>query len=331
MKFSILVPAYNVEAYLPECLKSFSEQIYKDFEVIIIDDGSTDRSGKICDTYCNAHKNAYVIHKENEGLISARREAIKRARGEYCIFCDSDDFLENNALLELSKVIDECCPDLLLYNAYTYDGVEKKPFFENVFQEGEIRDKSSIYDKLLLSYSINSICIKAVKRTILDKERNYEKFYGCNFGEDLLQSIPLVKLAKSVYYINKCLYNYRVISGMMHKYNPNYYWSYRSINMDIRRQLKSEDIIDFEEKVAFHLLIAAYGGTTQFKYNTSIDYTELDRIRDDKEFLNAYETIMKSKYKNCFSIKQRLIIMLLKKRTYKIIYLLLKYRKKNEN
>ena len=93
MKFSILVPVYNVEKYLPECLESIENQTYRDFEVILVDDGSNDRSGEICDQFKErTTTNTTVLHKENQGLISARRIGINNAKGEYCIFCDSDDF-----------------------------------------------------------------------------------------------------------------------------------------------------------------------------------------------------------------------------------------------
>lgn len=88
MKFSILVPVYNVERYLEECLNSLINQTFKDFEIILVDDGSTDRSGQICDQYQKNYSNVNisVLHKKNEGLVSARRAGIKIAQGEYSVF-----------------------------------------------------------------------------------------------------------------------------------------------------------------------------------------------------------------------------------------------------
>lgn len=133
MKFSILVPIYNVEKFLPKCLKSIENQTYKDFEVILVDDGSQDSSGKICDIYKKNHgNNTIVIHKKNNGLISARRTGINQAKGEYCIFCDSDDFLENYALEKINKVIEKFKADLIIYNAYSFDK-KVKVHFLNIF------------------------------------------------------------------------------------------------------------------------------------------------------------------------------------------------------
>ena len=125
LKFSVLIPVYNTEKYLEDCLRSVLNQTYQDFEIIVVDDGSTDSSGLICDNYQKAYpEKIKVIHKENQGLISARRVGIANASGDYCIFVDSDDYIENNLLSELNKILsqDESI-DLLLYSfKYLQDG-----------------------------------------------------------------------------------------------------------------------------------------------------------------------------------------------------------------
>ena len=219
MKFSILIPVYNVEMFLFTCLNSILKQTCQDFEVILVNDGSSDNSGIICNSYAEKYSNFVVAHQNNQGLISARRKATKLAKGRYCIFCDSDDFLEETAIEEFSHIVDENNPDLILYNAYIYDGVNKIPFFDNVFEDRIVNNKESVYDLLLLTYKINAMWLKVCKREILDIERDYTDFYKCNYGEDLLQSIPIINNAQSIYYLNKALYNYRITSGMMKKYN----------------------------------------------------------------------------------------------------------------
>lgn len=329
MKFSILVPIYNVEKFLPKCLKSIENQTYKDFEVILVDDGSQDSSGKICDIYIKNHgNNTIVIHKKNNGLISARRTGINQAKGEYCIFCDSDDFLENYALEKINKVIEKFKADLIIYNAYSFDKKSKSPFFEHILTEGFVKDKRVIYDKLLLSYTLNSICLKAVKRELFDRDKDYSQFYKCNFGEDLLQTIPVIKNAKKIYYLDECLYNYRITSGMMHKYHPDYYWSYRQVNLDIRSQLIYEHIENFYQKISLNLLIAAYGGITQLKYKDRFETKELEKINKDIEFKNALQCVKNSKYKNILNIKQKLILNLFARHKYKFIWDIIHIRSK---
>ena len=93
-KISIIIPVYNVEKYLRRCLNSIINQTYKDIEIILVDDGSTDNSGKICDEYKEKDNRIVVIHKENGGLSDARNAGIDIAKGKYIGFIDSDDFAD---------------------------------------------------------------------------------------------------------------------------------------------------------------------------------------------------------------------------------------------
>lgn len=98
MKISVIVPVYNVELYLERCIKSILCQTYKDFELILVDDGSPDKSGEICDHYKNIDSRIRVIHKENGGLSDARNVGVLSAAGEYITFVDSDDYVSSNYL-----------------------------------------------------------------------------------------------------------------------------------------------------------------------------------------------------------------------------------------
>lgn len=110
---SIIVPVYNVEIYLERCVKSIAEQSYPNFEVILIDDGSTDSSGMICDVWSKKSSSVRVIHKENGGLSSARNAGLDTANGEYILFVDSDDWIHRDMLLVMTEKIGEadivCC------------------------------------------------------------------------------------------------------------------------------------------------------------------------------------------------------------------------------
>lgn len=326
MEFSVLVPVYNVEKYLTKCLVSLKEQTFKDFEVILVDDGSKDNSGKICDKFCEENRNMKVIHKKNEGLISARRTALELSSGDYCVFCDSDDFLEKNALEELHNVISSKNPDLIIYNAYLYQNEKKETFFKDVFEEGIIKDKQEIYVKLLTEYAINSLCIKAVKRRVVDVYKDYSMYYGYNYGEDLLQTIPLIISSKNIYYLNKELYDYRICSGMMRKYNNKYFWSYKLVNESVGQQLASLDISHLEEMLAYHLMVAAYGATTQIQYSEDVVFADLHEIKNDKLFIEYFDILIRSDFWHKLSIKERIILRLLDKGWFYVIYFVLKIK-----
>lgn len=117
--FSVIIPVYNVEKYLRECVDSVINQTFRDIEVILVDDGSPDKCPEICDAYAAVDSRISVIHKENGGLSSARNAGIRASVGEYILFLDSDDYwCDNNALSKLFNILEENHYDALIYHAF---------------------------------------------------------------------------------------------------------------------------------------------------------------------------------------------------------------------
>ena len=116
MFFSVIVPVYNVEKYLPRCIDSVLSQSFSDFELILVDDGSPDSCGEICDDYKIKDNRIKVIHKENGGLAGARRSGIKIAQGDYVFNLDSDDLIENDTLECAYKIIRETNCEILSFS-----------------------------------------------------------------------------------------------------------------------------------------------------------------------------------------------------------------------
>ena len=119
IKYSFIVPVYNTEKYLKKCLDSLVNQTYKDFEIIVVNDGSTDKSSNIISKYQKKYKNIIVIDKENEGLSMARNRGVQKSSGKYIIFIDSDDYVSNKLLEEVDKKIDDS--DILRFQIATED------------------------------------------------------------------------------------------------------------------------------------------------------------------------------------------------------------------
>lgn len=113
---SIIVPVYNVEEYLPKCLDSIINQTYKNLEIIVVNDGSTDNSGKICDEYGERDYRIMVIHKANRGVSSSRNIGIKNASGEYILFVDSDDEIEKDYVNVMARAVTNSDCDLVISN-----------------------------------------------------------------------------------------------------------------------------------------------------------------------------------------------------------------------
>lgn len=139
MTFSIIIPVYQVEEYLEQCLESVINQNFKDFEIILIDDGSTDNSGKICDDYAEEYSNIHVIHQQNCGLSSARNRGVEKAGGDYLVFIDSDDYIGPKGFeqmdIELKK---SSFPDLLITQYITFISTGVTGYHNKFLQEYEI-------------------------------------------------------------------------------------------------------------------------------------------------------------------------------------------------
>lgn len=133
IKYSFIVPVYNTSGYLKKCLDSLVKQSFKDFEIIIVNDGSTDNSGDIIKKYESKHSNIKVIEEENQGLSIARNNGVKKASGKYIIFIDSDDYVEKDLLKQIDKEIEDV--DVLRYQVITEDetGENKKTYNEDGF------------------------------------------------------------------------------------------------------------------------------------------------------------------------------------------------------
>lgn len=216
LKYSFLVPVYNVEKYLKQCIDSMLAQTYKDFEIILVDDGSTDSSGRICDYYKNNYPDIFkVIHKKNEGHTAARQVAIKNAESDICLFVDADDFVESHLLETVNNEFQlDQQVDMVIYSfCYSNNGIKtyrkQKYFDEDMLFFGE--SKRLIYEALMFSSFVSSLCIKAIKTTILQNDpSDYSQIYEKLLAEDQYQSIFLINASKRIKFINKELYNYRI-------------------------------------------------------------------------------------------------------------------------
>lgn len=143
--FSIIVPAYQVENYITECLQSLLSQGESETEIIIVDDGSTDKTGEIARRYVSENDNITVIHQENQGLSAARNTGIHNAKGKYCVFVDSDDLLCKNALLNLKNCIKRNNePDVVVSRRQTMYPNDEIKECEYVFEEREWKRFSAV-------------------------------------------------------------------------------------------------------------------------------------------------------------------------------------------
>lgn len=205
--FSILTPVYNVEKFLPACIESVLAQTLTDWELILVNDGSTDSSGKICDEYAAKYPGKILVfHNTNHGQLYTRNFALSKASGTYYIFLDSDDLLTSNALEIIYNKFKEYQCDCVIYGL---NQILPNGKIINTTKDKEIyfTDKRLLYRLIFLNNVYNPVCRKAVKSELITPI-DYSPYYHISHGEDLLQSLEILHNCRSVALIPDILYHY---------------------------------------------------------------------------------------------------------------------------
>jgi len=199
--FSVIVPVYKVEQYLRRCIESILTQSFEDFEAILVDDGSPDECGDICDEYAAKDERIRIIHQENMGLSGARNTGIANARGEYLVFVDSDDYVESTMLAGLhAKIQSDNKPDVLLYGYTTLAREMTKYFVPDLVPLEQI--KYNIFTDTWHAYAWN----KCFKRSFFKYEFPLgKKFEDLYITPIILWEAKSISLIPETYYVYNCL------------------------------------------------------------------------------------------------------------------------------
>lgn len=227
---SIIIPVYNAAPYLRKCLDSIIVQTYTDLEVLLIDDGSTDESGIICDEYAEKDPRFQVLHKENEGVSKARNTALERVCGEWFTFVDADDYLLEDALQTYHNHISE---DIDMVTAYykkidTHGNILKQPerkFAKKITFEEALLDQ---YEPLAESGLFNGYIWDKLFRTSVIKEHKLRFNEQIHVKEDGLFIVEFIcKSRRDVFLTTEVVYGYvqnetSVMNGLQKRYNPRY-------------------------------------------------------------------------------------------------------------
>ena len=224
MKYSVIIPVYNVEKYIDRCLKSIISQNYDDLEIIVVDNGSTDSSGSICDTYASEYANISVYHIENHGVGSARNFGLSKARGEFIYFVDSDDYLVGNLFADFADklVLDLDLAVFSYYNSFEEDLTEKQrtekslPFKGNYDKDGFIK----IFKELFLSDMLYTVWNKIYRREfLLENNLSFEQY---ELGEDVRFNLDVYREVNKIYLSQDSYYVYVIgrKGSAMSGYNP---------------------------------------------------------------------------------------------------------------
>ena len=308
-KVSVIVPVYKAEAYLHRCVDSLLSQTFHDFEILLIDDGSPDKSGKICDEYAAKDDRVRVFHKENGGVSSARQCGIDNALGEYTIHADPDDWVEPNMLEELYTKAETDNVDMVICDYWEdVNGVRKLIIQENVNYE-----KQQLLNAFLFQQLHGSCCNKLVKRTCYNTV-SFPK--GLNYSEDTYVMMHIINEGIKVSYLNKAFYHYCIDT------NPN------SIMKSSKRNL-------FYQGLKFVELIKKICPVSEYREGYAVQYADLAvrafccNIYSTEELLDITEG-----WNEDFHFKKRLsplwrmlFFMATKLRMYKFLYALIEFKR----
>lgn len=203
---SISVPVYNAEKYICQCLDSLISQTLKEIEIIVVDDGSTDKSGQLCEDYAAKDNRIIVIHKENGGLASARQVALEIARGDFFCACDADDWAELTMYEHLYKKAIETGADIVMCDYYSEygDGISKASCYGKQIPD----DNNHVLDDALNGRFPQSVWSKMFKRDLFERY-NLSWEPGINMGEDFLMTLKILQYPARFAYIQEPLYHYR--------------------------------------------------------------------------------------------------------------------------
>lgn len=331
VKYSLIVPVYNVQDYLHQCIESILKQTYKEFEVILVDDGSTDNSGKICDEYAQKDNRIKVVHKINAGLVSARKEGLKSSSGEFIINIDSDDWIENILLEEIEKIINVYSPDVIAFNFF-YNTFSKQTIKEHNLKEGYY-DKNAlekeIYPKMLYDnsqpfYSFGlrpNLWGKVFRRNILYNNQ-LEVDDRITLGEDAACTYPTMLQAKSLFVLNKPLYHYRYNEkSITNSYKKNMLENNEKLINHLFNKLGNNHNLNKQiyHYIAFLLFLSIFN---EVKNNETL-FKKAKKIRDffSKEY---YVESLKIIDYSSLSFKKKMLFKLLKNNQYLLSLIIVK-------
>ncbi len=310
-KISVIVPVYNVEKYLNKCLTSLIKQTYKNFEIIVINDGSIDNSLAICNKYANKYDNVKVYDYKNAGVAHARNVGIKKATGDYLLFVDSDDYIDEKLLENLNEFLKKNDCDIVCFDMYKV--------VNNV--NTYYHTSNSLVKDNIKRYIIGDSgpCNKLIKKKLFNNLKFMEKIYY----EDLA-TMPILAL-----YTNKIEF----------LEEPLYYYVQRD-NSIMHQKKFSEKLLDIFTSLdnVYEVYDGNYKDEIEYLYIThllrsaSMRFLEYD---DTKEYLKEINDIIrtrfpnwkKNKYLKLSSFKLKIICYLAYNKKYRLLKILMKIKK----
>lgn len=312
---SIIVPVYNVEKYLNRCVDSILNQTFTDFELILVNDGSTDKSGEICDEYAEKDHRIKVIHKKNAGVSSTRNVGLENAVGEYIMFCDADDF------------VSEVWCEVMYKTALKYPNAWVVSNLEKVYDDNEILnhfdDKTLVCERKryywIYNEGLSGYCWNKIYKNDLIKKHNLSFDNSIPVAEDVKFNTDYLKLCSEIIYINFPLYYYyQNQNSALHKYYPNL------LSFNLKAFYVRIPFVDKENIGEFcDTYLYVFCGMFDNVFDKQNKMSFIAKLKYNQKMINTKE--MRYCIENCTGIKEsKLYMKIIRKHNY---YLLFSFQK----
>lgn len=247
MNLSVIIPAYNAENNIEFCVNSVLNQKVMDIEIIIVNDGSADSTGEIIDNIAALDSRVKVFHQSNFGVSYSRRKGLSKASGKYCVFLDSDDYWDENFLVEISHQIKDNELDLIMFNFKRVDSNNQTISIQSpTFQDRRVfsrENKTELYKKIAEGTELNNLVTKIFKKDIY-QQKDYPDFEKISNGEDLLEVLTLIQNTKKALYLSEPWYNYRDSdNSLSNSFNINYYKNLSIVRNEVKKTLYKNNVM----------------------------------------------------------------------------------------
>lgn len=329
---SIIVPIYKVEQYIHKCLDSIMEQTFSDFELILVDDGSPDNCPSICAEYAKRDSRVKVIHKDNGGLVSARKAGLEVALGQYIGFVDSDDWIERTMYENMCGAAKQYGTDIIICDAiYSYKDREimyaqniEPGFYDKARLLKDIYPTMIYFNGFYKFGLLPAVWNKIFKRQLLSDNLSYVDNY-IRTGEDAACTYPCLLDANSVYVLNQnYLYHYRQrASSMTRNYDEKYLDRILLLYRLLKDKNREKDVYDLAAQLYYYLtfLVTLALDNEYSVFNTKDNREKRRFIKNACKIEEINEALNNISLKG-IQIKSKIYIWFLKRRSSMIIHLI---------
>lgn len=276
-KISVIIPCFNAEGFLKECLESLLNQSFKDIEVIAINDGSSDDTLDILNKFASIDSRITIIDQQNSGASAARNAGIKASNGEFIMFLDSDDFLSSNEILhKIYNIALNLDADLVFGDFNYYKNGEIRYQKNYICDEGIVDKEQFLFDYFTLNPSKSTfptVCAKIIKTEIL-KNNNLEFLKDVFIAEDANLNAKIIWLANKIAKLNDPIYNYRIgDNNSSKKFKFKHFTDVRAAEMDLRNFFSKFNLLKTQKAyLECYFLILRYNAALTMKPYSFDDY-----------------------------------------------------------